>query len=443
MPPVTVPPNAELAYRPDIDGLRAVAVIAVLVFHALPERLPGGFAGVDIFFVLSGYLISTIILRDLEQGKFSLLFFYSRRVRRIFPSLSLVLATSLVAGWSLLLPGEWQVLTAQVLAGAGFLSNVLMAREAGYFDAAAHTKPLLHLWSLAIEEQFYIFWPLTLLLLWKRVSKILPVILLIVLVSFILDVAFLRHHPAGTFYNPATRMWELLAGAALGSFTLEYGPAKQNATSEVLGAAGALAIAAAFAVLNDKTPFPGWWTLLPVLGAVFLVRAGSGAWFNRCVLSSRLAVFIGLISYPLYLWHWPALVFFKLVSDSDFSLSARRLAILRIAILGFSILLAWATWRFWGKTHARHGQIELRVTSTGSCGNHGIRSPDSGVLCQTRCPKTRLHNRSGSDSCPGRFSFSAHQLHRRGIFHLSRSFARHPLHSAGRRLAYGAILAKD
>jgi peptidoglycan/LPS O-acetylase OafA/YrhL len=357
MPQALVSPHAELSYRPDIDGLRAVAVIAVILFHAFPDVLPGGFAGVDIFFVLSGYLISTVILHDLEHGGFSLLDFYSRRVRRIFPALCLVLTASLAAGWFILLPDEWQSLTAQVLAGAGFLSNALLARDAGYFDAAAHTKPLLHLWSLAIEEQFYIFWPLTLLLLWKRVSKILPAILLIALVSFVLDVALLRHHPAGTFYNPATRMWELLAGAALGRFTMEYGPAKQNGYSEFLGAAGLLAIMAAFTVLNERTPFPGWWTLLPVLGAVSLVRAGSGAWFNRSVLSSRIAVFIGLISYPLYLWHWPGLVFLRLVSDSDFSFPARRLAVLRVAILAFSIVLAWATWRFWEKPMRGAGRL--------------------------------------------------------------------------------------
>jgi peptidoglycan/LPS O-acetylase OafA/YrhL len=340
-------PHAQLSYRPDIDGLRAVAVIAVLLFHAFPDLLPGGFVGVDIFFVLSGYLISTIILRDLEQGRFSLRDFYSRRVRRIFPALSLILAASLVGGWLILLPDEWQTLTAQVTAGAGFLSNALLARDAGYFDAAAHTKPLLHLWSLAIEEQFYIFWPLTLLFLWKRVSRIFPAILLVALFSFVLDLAFLRHHPAGTFYNPATRMWELLAGAALGRFTLEYGPAKRNASSEILGAAGALAIMTAFTVVNERTPFPGWWTLLPVLGTVALVRTGSRAWFNRRILSSRIAVFIGLISYPLYLWHWPGLVFLRLVSDSDFSFSVRQVAVLRIVILALSILLAWLTWRFW------------------------------------------------------------------------------------------------
>lgn len=199
--------DAALQYRPEIDGMRAIAVLAVVVFHAFPETAPGGFIGVDVFFVISGYLISSIILHDLDCGQFSLNDFYARRVRRVFPALTVVLASCLAIGWSILLPAEWHSLAKLEVASAGFASNLALAKEAGYFDAAQHSKPLLHLWSLGIEEQFYILWPLTLLVLWKFTRRLLLAILLIGAVSFARNIEYFHRYPTAVFYHPDTRVW--------------------------------------------------------------------------------------------------------------------------------------------------------------------------------------------------------------------------------------------
>jgi peptidoglycan/LPS O-acetylase OafA/YrhL len=341
--------SSGLQYRPEIDGMRAVAVLAVVAFHAFPGKFPGGFIGVDIFFVLSGYLISSIILNDLSSGTFSLADFYSRRIRRIFPALSVVLAFCLAVGWAFLMPDEWRSLTRHVLGGAGFLSNIVLAREAGYFDAAGRTKPLLHLWSLGIEEQFYILWPLTLAFLWRRTSRLLLAILLIVAFSFALNVTFVHRYPTATFYYPLTRIWELLAGAALARITFVYGPVRRRFTGELLGATGALMVLAALALLNPMKPFPGWWALLPVLGTALAVRAGPESWLNRRLLASRPAVFVGLISYPLYLWHWPLLAYLVLLNRFTFHFSSGQLVKGRVAAVMIAFVLAWATRQFWEK----------------------------------------------------------------------------------------------
>jgi peptidoglycan/LPS O-acetylase OafA/YrhL len=203
------------SYRPDIDGLRAVAVGAVLIFHAFPKKLPGGFVGVDIFFVISGFLITGIILKELESGKFTYTGFYARRIRRIFPALALVLAATLLVGWATLAPGEFRELSKHTVGGAGFVSNLILWRESGYFDPVGQSKPLLHLWSLGIEEQFYIGWPLLLAALFRRTRKILPAVGLFALVSFCFTIATVSGDPVSAYYSPATRIWELLIGAGL------------------------------------------------------------------------------------------------------------------------------------------------------------------------------------------------------------------------------------
>ncbi|MEO8298688.1 MAG: acyltransferase, partial [Burkholderiales bacterium] len=207
------PPVASGDYRPDIDGLRALAVVAVVCFHAFGVR--GGFVGVDVFFVISGYLITGILLRDLSLGRFSIARFYARRVRRIFPALTVVLLATLVAAWFLLWSDELQQLGKHTAAGAGFVANLMYWNEAGYFDRASEAKPLLHLWSLGIEEQFYIVWPL---LLWLAARSRLPiawVTLLLCVASFVWNVVQLPHDPTAAFYSPLGRAWELLAGAAV------------------------------------------------------------------------------------------------------------------------------------------------------------------------------------------------------------------------------------
>src|SRR5450432_1884130 len=202
-------------YRPDIDGLRAIAVMLVVNFHAFPAVMPGGYIGVDIFFVISGFLITGIIVRELEQQRFSLLGFYIRRIRRIFPALIVVLCATLVLGWLWLLPAAYAQLSADVFASAAFFSNIALLLQSGYFDIESGKKPLLHLWSLGIEEQFYLFWPLILLLI-ARLRLSIPVAASIIgVASFVLNVALIGSNPVATFYLPFTRAWELLAGAGL------------------------------------------------------------------------------------------------------------------------------------------------------------------------------------------------------------------------------------
>jgi peptidoglycan/LPS O-acetylase OafA/YrhL len=203
-------------YRPDIDGLRAVAVLAVVGFHAFPDQVKGGFVGVDIFFVISGFLISSILFVSLEKDHFSFAGFYARRVRRIFPALILVLATSFGIGWFVLLTGEYKQLGKHILAGVCFVSNFVLWGEAGYFDDAGETKPLLHLWSLGIEEQFYIVWPVLLWLAWRRRFNLFSMTLLIIAGSFAINVITARAHPVAAFYSPLTRFLELMIGSVLG-----------------------------------------------------------------------------------------------------------------------------------------------------------------------------------------------------------------------------------
>jgi peptidoglycan/LPS O-acetylase OafA/YrhL len=327
--------DARLAYRPEIDGLRAVAVVAVVVFHAFPTALPGGFAGVDVFFVISGYLITGLLCRDHEAGRFSVAAFYAGRVRRIFPALVLVLATVLALGWHGRLDQEFQSLGKHVVAGAGFLANLSLWSESGYFDTAAELKPLLHLWSLGIEEQFYLAWPLLLALLWRRTRRLGGWILVLAVASFALDLAQVDHAPDATFYSPATRAWELFAGA-----WLAYAPAAATwRSARGLAIAGAMAVLAGFVLFGALDGWPGTRTLLPVLGTLAVIAAGRDAWFNRHVLAHPAAVGIGLVSYPLYLWHWPLLACLRLMEPGAGAGA-------RVTAVAIAAVLAWATFRF-------------------------------------------------------------------------------------------------
>jgi peptidoglycan/LPS O-acetylase OafA/YrhL len=340
---VSVPPspNARLKYRADIDGIRAVAVLVVVAYHAFPALVPGGFVGVDVFFVISGFLISGIIFGSLERGAFSFADFYRRRIRRIFPALIVVLAASCVLGWFLLLPAELEQLGKHVAGGAGFLSNFILWREAGYFDNAASTKPLLHLWSLGVEEQFYIVWPLAVFAAWRLRFNLLWAVAAIFAASFVLNVFFVERDLAFDFYSPATRLWELLAGGALAYLTF-----RRRGTDDTGGAAGNLisglglaAIGVALAAIDRTSAFPGWWATLPVAGTCLLLSAGSGSWLNRTVLANPALVAIGLISYPLYLWHWPLLSFANILQSGNPGPG------LRMGAVALSFVLAWGTYR--------------------------------------------------------------------------------------------------
>jgi peptidoglycan/LPS O-acetylase OafA/YrhL len=327
-------------YRPDIDGLRAIAVLAVIGFHAGVRFFGGGYVGVDIFFVISGFLITSIICKNLERGTFTFRDFYARRAKRIFPALILVLFAVCAYGWLILLPGEFVLLGKHILAGAGFVSNLALWNESGYFDKAAQAKPLLHLWSLGIEEQFYLLWPPLMILAWKRRVDALKIAAAIVGISFTLNVVYVSvWQVPGVYYLPLIRFWELLAGCALACLPYSRVPEwlPGRLFKNIQAVAGLVLIFAAVFGLNSETLFPGWWALLPVLGTSLLISAGPAAWINRRLLSSKAIVFIGLISYPLYLWHWPILSYLHIVEPAVVPPA------LRAGAVALAFLLAWLT----------------------------------------------------------------------------------------------------
>ncbi|NNM53028.1 MAG: acyltransferase [Pseudomonadales bacterium] len=334
-------------YRSDIDGLRAVAVICVLLYHAFPHWLPGGFIGVDLFFVISGFLITGLLLARFRQRRFSLLDFYQRRILRIFPVLIIVLVMCLLYGWFTLLASEYAQLGSLAAGGAAFIANEILRQQTGYFDLTAASKPLLHLWSLGIEEQYYILWPGLLALLWgKKHRHVLAGLLLLGLGSFVLNIAWVYHSPENAFYSLPSRFWELLAGSVLAWLHQPDNP--WQSFHAKLGKHGALwqgwlacaCLVVPLVLINPDSLFPGWWALLPVLSAWLFIDAGPHAPFNRILLSNPLMVNIGLISYPLYLWHWPLLVFARQAGNGYISPAARLIALIA------SVILAWCSYRF-------------------------------------------------------------------------------------------------
>ena len=329
--------NTHPKYRKDIDGLRALAVILVILFHAFPEALPGGFIGVDIFFVISGFLITSILLGSLDQNKFSFLDFYSRRIRRIFPALSLILFFSIFLGWFVLFADEYRLLGRHILASAGFFQNLNLLSESGYFDEAADTKPLLHLWSLGIEEQFYLIWPL---ILWFGHKLKINQILLIGIIgfgSFGFNLMNAYSDQAFAFFSPLTRFWELSLGAALSYWTIKANPFRRYKNISVIGFC---LIIVGILIITSKSAFPGWLALLPTLGALLLIAAGEQGLINRSLLSNRAMVSLGLISYPLYLWHWVLLSFLRITEGGEVDLALRFIAII------LAILLSIFTYNF-------------------------------------------------------------------------------------------------
>ncbi|WP_298873253.1 acyltransferase family protein [uncultured Bradyrhizobium sp.] len=286
-------------YRPDIDGLRAVSILLVVGYHAHPWMLPGGFIGVDIFFVISGFLITRILL---APGGMPLATFYARRIKRIFPGLIVVLLAAYAIGWAILLPQPFRLLGENIVASALFASNLFQLGQVGYFAPLAAENPLLHLWSLGVEEQFYIFWPLALIVL-KRSSYRRQNILGAMLVSLGASMILAWENPDWGFYAPIPRAWELLIGGLLTEANLV-----RKSDSNILGAIGLGAIVASALLFDRSMPFPGALALVPVLGAALDIVSPNAA-TNRMLLSSQPAVLLGLVSYPLYLWHWPLLAY--------------------------------------------------------------------------------------------------------------------------------------
>ncbi|WP_313628962.1 acyltransferase family protein [Pseudomonas sp.] len=329
-----------LAYRRDIDGLRAIAVLAVVLFHFGVPGITGGFVGVDVFFVISGFLITSIIWRERQAGRFSFIDFWARRARRILPALFVMMAATLILGWFLLAPKDYEELGRSAHYQVTFTSNLLFSRQHGYFEAASDIKPLLHTWSLAVEEQFYIVFPLLLMLLSSRLKHWRLALLAVLLVSFGMSVWAVEHQPQKAFFLLHLRAWELLAGAMLAVM-----PKRDWRASPLLAQGVSLVsmglILIAVLGYDATTSFPGATALLPVLGVVGLIWAnGQQHTWVACLLSSRVMVGIGLISYSWYLWHWPVFVYASYAAVDG--LSALELA----GLMLLSLVLGYLSWRF-------------------------------------------------------------------------------------------------
>ncbi|MEO9131912.1 MAG: acyltransferase family protein, partial [Sphingomonas sp.] len=324
-------------YRPEIDGLRAIAVLAVVLFHARVRGFAGGFVGVDIFLVISGYLIAQLILRESSAGSFTLIGFYERRVRRILPALLAMLLVATCAGW-FLLPIDFRLFGASLTAISLFASNLLFWHWGGYFNLTDDATPLLHTWSLAVEEQFYVLFPAALLLARRGGERTIRLSLATAaFVSFGYSVWATYGHAETAFYSPLSRAWEFLAGAMLAAGII---PQPRRSIGDAAAALGIALVAFAILHLHDKSPFPGMNALVPVLGSV-LILFGTEASGSRIakLLAARPLVAIGLISYSLYLWHWPLIVFGGYYAPNPFGH-------IRVALALLAFPIAWISWRY-------------------------------------------------------------------------------------------------
>lgn len=328
-----------MKYRAEIDGLRALAIIGVLIYHAFPQFLPGGYSGVDIFFIISGYLIGSTIFMEFENNKFSFLSFYQRRIIRILPLLLFVLFATFLLGYYYLLPFEFKSLGRHLSATSVFGSNLLLIKEVGYFNTAADLKPLLHLWSLGIEEQFYIVLPLLIVLFGRNQLRSKILLSLCILLSFGFCLHLSGQDITKSFFNPGARIWELLIGVLLTKIetipSFEFFKYKKH-----LSIFGFFFCIFGYVFLNSLTIYPGFPTLIPVAGACLLIYSGKESFINKKILSRTPFVFIGKISYSLYLWHWIFLSFNQIIYYQHPNSLATISAIL------FSIFLSILTFNF-------------------------------------------------------------------------------------------------
>ncbi len=356
-----LPTAPQHQYRPDIDGLRSIAILSVLLFHLFPQTVRGGFIGVDVFFVISGFLITGILIR---QETFSIKQFYVRRVKRIFPALAAVLAACLVLGWWLLQPEEYRALGKHVFAGAAFSANVALFRESGYFDTLSETKPLLHLWSLGVEEQYYVVWPLLVAALRRRPRALVSVTVALMAASLVASVILTASSPSAAFYLPFTRFWELSCGALLAAQQRLWpiaapAPRIRNA----LAGGGLLLVALGLWLIDEKTPFPSGWAALPVVGTTAVIAAGPLTVPAR-LLSLPLPVWIGLISYPLYLWHWPLLALLRTIAGQEIPV------LVRLGLGALAVALA----------HLTYQRIEIPLRRAPWLGRTSVLAAAVGVL---------------------------------------------------------------
>lgn len=387
--------DTPISYQAHVDGLRAVAVLSVIAFHTFPNLVTGGFVGVDVFFVISGFLISGIILAGLRQDSFTFAGFYARRIRRIFPALVVVLAAALVIGYVLLFPSEFRNLGKHALGGALFVANITLWQDSGYFDTAAELKPLLHLWSLGVEEQFYLLWPLFLFVCYKRRWNMFWITVLICLASFAFNVWASGTKPIANFFLLPGRFWELMAGSILAQLRAGEGGSDTPGSKRFVmvrdGAAltGLALVVVAVLGIDRNTVFPGWAALAPVLGTCLLIWAGPRAWINRRLLAHPVAVFIGLISYPLYLWHWPLLAYGRITDPGGHASIPTATALI---LVGTAFLLSWATYQ-WVEKPIRFGHRKLGKVVAGLCVSMGA-MVFTGAIAFADVLHTRLTNSS-------------------------------------------------
>jgi peptidoglycan/LPS O-acetylase OafA/YrhL len=345
-------PAHTTAYRADIDGLRAIAVLGVVLYHVESQWIPGGFTGVDVFFVISGYLIHSLILGAMQANRFSLANFYARRIRRIFPALVFVLLTCWAFGWVSLMSDEYSQLGKHIGASAVFIANFVLNREAGYFDTDALLKPLLHLWSLSVEEQFYLIFPVMLMVLARLRISFGRVFLALFVLSFVASCWMSLNAQTAAYYLPWSRFWELLAGAMLaqGARHLKPGedfPAwlarlsgwRHLSHAQLWSLLGAVLVACGFLFVQRQSVFPGPYALLPVAGTCLLIAAGPRAGFNRHLLSWPPLVALGLVSYAWYLWHYPLLAFLRITEPQPPAVWQL------LGVVGIALLLAVFSYR--------------------------------------------------------------------------------------------------
>jgi peptidoglycan/LPS O-acetylase OafA/YrhL len=353
-------PMNKLSYRPDIDGLRGLAILLVVIFHAFPNFISGGYVGVDVFFVISGFLITGLIKKNIRADSFSFFEFYSGRIKRLFPALILVLIFCYAVGWFALYATEFAQLNKHILASSLFVLNIVLWFESGYFDTSSLTKPLLHLWSLGIEEKFYILWPVILFFTYKR--KYFTWMLAVLFgISIVINLALVNTYPDMAFYFPLSRFWEICLGAIL-ALTLDSPKAylKQflDKYRNHLSCLGLVCIFIVVAILDEKSSFPGWWAFLPTIGTALLITTNQ-SWINQKVLSNKRLVWIGLISYPLYLWHWPLLSFYSIIGAGE------RNNLVVLALVALAFLLAWITYRYWEQLFRYRGNWAVLVLCAG------------------------------------------------------------------------------
>lgn len=401
-------------YRPEIDALRAIAVVAVVAFHLFPALVPGGFVGVDVFFVISGYLIIRNLLTGLAAGAFTFAGFYLGRVRRLYPSYLTVIAATSAAGWFVLTPDQLERFAASLIASVAYASNFVFVAESGYFDLGADQKPLLHTWSLSVEEQFYLVFPLAIALFRRRGWRPGTLLTALVVLSFAANVLLVGRAPSAVFFLSPFRMWEFALGGLLAAGA--YPGARRGPLHPVLVVAGLGAIGASIFTFSGDVPYPGWAALVPVLGSVLVIGSArflAGHPLIR-VLSFRPLVVVGLLSYALYLWHWPLLVLFRVVAEKS-QPSALEGALLAGATLGLAAIST-----FWIEPPFRRGVVSARATlglavagSTlfAAVGLHGLvtegavyRFPLARVYAETRRGEVRERRLAESDQSDcGRF----------------------------------------